>query len=83
VQTLAVVEGINVKTDRYIRLHLLLTHHIDQAEKDHEEILRLCAKRDTKRAVAFLNKHILTTGRDLAAALKTSRAAAAAHAAKR
>jgi len=76
-QTLAIVQGINVQTDRYIRLHLLLTDRLDQAEEDHREILRLCASRDVKGAVAYLKKHILNAGRDLVAALRTSRAAEA------
>lgn len=74
-QTLAIVQGINVQTDRYIRLHLLLTHRLDEAEEDHREILRLCASRNVKSAVAYLKKHVLSTSRDLMAALRTSRAA--------
>jgi DNA-binding GntR family transcriptional regulator len=74
-QTLAIVQGINVQTDRYIRLHLLLTHRLDQAEKDHRQILRLCASRKVNEAVAYLKKHVLSTGRDLVAALRASRAA--------
>jgi DNA-binding GntR family transcriptional regulator len=74
-QTLAIVQGINVQTDRYIRLHLLLTHRLDQAEEDHREILRLSASRNVKGAVAYLKKHILIAGGDLVAALRTSRAA--------
>jgi DNA-binding GntR family transcriptional regulator len=77
-QTLAIIQGINVQTDRYIRLHLLLTHRLDQAEEDHREILRLCAARNVKGAVAYLRTHVLNTGRDLVAALRTSRAADAA-----
>jgi DNA-binding GntR family transcriptional regulator len=73
-QTLAIVQGINVQTDRYIRLHLLLTHRLDQAEEDHREILRLSASRNVKGAVAYLKKHILIAGGDLVAALRTSRA---------
>jgi DNA-binding GntR family transcriptional regulator len=74
-QTLAIVQGINVQTDRYIRLHLLLTHRLDQAEEDHREILRLSASRNVKGAAAYLKKHILIAGGDLVAALRTSRAA--------
>ena len=74
-QTLTIVQGINVQTDRYIRLQLLLTHGLDQAEEDHREILRLCAARDVKGAVAYLRTHILNAGRGLVAALRTSRAA--------
>jgi DNA-binding GntR family transcriptional regulator len=78
VQTLAILQGINLQTDRYIRLHLLLTHSLDEAEKDHREILRLCTLRDAERAVLYLREHILNAGRNLLVALGTSRAADAA-----
>ncbi|HBO1104154.1 TPA: GntR family transcriptional regulator [Pseudomonas aeruginosa] len=70
VQTLAILQGINVQTDRYIRLQLLLTDAIEDAEVDHREILRLCEARDTERAVLYLRKHILDAGRNLLDALK-------------
>lgn len=73
VQTLAALEGINVQIDRYIRLHLSLTHSIDTAQKEHRELLRLCALRDVGRAVPYLREHILSTGRALVVALKKTR----------
>jgi DNA-binding GntR family transcriptional regulator len=78
VQTLAMLQGINLQTDRYIRLHLLLTHGLEEAEKEHKEILRLCTLRDAERAVPYLRKHILNASRNLLAALRTSRAVGAA-----
>jgi DNA-binding GntR family transcriptional regulator len=77
-QTLGILQGINLQTDRYIRLHLFLTRAIDKAEKEHRELLRLCASGDAERAVPYLKAHILSTGRTLLVALKKSRAAAAA-----
>jgi DNA-binding GntR family transcriptional regulator len=74
VQTLTILQGINVQTDRYIRLHLLLTKAFGDAEKDHREILRLCTLRDADRAVGYLRKHILNASRALLTALRTSRA---------
>ena len=73
VQTLAVLEGINLQIDRYMRLHLFLTHAIDKAQKEHRELLRLCALRDVDRAVPYLNEHIQSAGRTLLVALKKSR----------
>lgn len=61
VQTLAILQGINLQTDRYIRLHLLLTRALTRAEKEHRELLRLCGGREVERAVAFLREHILGT----------------------
>lgn len=78
VQTLAVVQGINLQTDRYIRLHLLLAQTKGEAEQEHRELLRLSTLRDVDRAVAFLRGHILNTGRTLLLALRKTRSAAAA-----
>ncbi|MHA5498434.1 GntR family transcriptional regulator [Pseudomonas aeruginosa] len=75
VQTLSILQGINVQTDRYIRLQLLLTDALEDAEAEHREILRLCEARDTERAVLYLRKHILDAGRNLLDALKKGEAA--------
>jgi len=73
VQTLSIVQGINVKTDRYIRLQLLLTDGKKEAEVEHRELLRLCEKGEVKKAVQFLRKHITDAGHDLLALLKKKR----------
>ena len=73
-QTLAVLHGINLRVERYIRLHLLVTNGLDTAEREHREILRLCALRDAEAAVAFLKLHILDAGRTLVMALRQARA---------
>jgi DNA-binding GntR family transcriptional regulator len=73
VQTLSILQGINLQTDRYIRLHLLLTQAIEKAEQEHREILRLCTLRDAERAVPYLREHILNASRTLLVALRQSR----------
>jgi DNA-binding GntR family transcriptional regulator len=73
VQTLSVIQGINVQTDRYIRLLLILTGALADAEQEHREILRLCKARDAKLAVLTLRRHILDAGRNLLIAIKHSR----------
>lgn len=73
VQTLAIVQGINIQTDRYIRLQLLLTAGKKEAEVDHRELLKLCEKGETKKAVQFLRKHIQRAGNDLVTLLKKKR----------
>ena len=78
VQTLAILQGINLQIDRYIRLQLLLTKGIDDAEMQHRDLLRLCATKDVERAVKSLRKHILAAGRNLLVALRKSRKSAAA-----
>ncbi|UQY33029.1 GntR family transcriptional regulator [Pseudomonas fulva] len=65
VQTLSIVQGINIQTDRYIRLQLLLTEGKEEAEIDHRELLKLCEARDTKKAVKFLRQHINEAGTNL------------------
>jgi DNA-binding GntR family transcriptional regulator len=78
VQTLAMLQGINLQTDRYVRLHLLLTRTLERAEKEHRELLRLCTLRDAARAVPYLKEHISSACRTLLVALRKSRASAAA-----
>lgn len=78
VQTLSIVQGINVQTDRYIRLQLLLTEGKEEAEVDHRELLRLCEDRDTKKAVRFLRQHINEAGTNLLKVLSKKRGRAAA-----
>lgn len=78
VQTLAVVQGINIQTDRYIRLQLLLTGAVADAEQEHREILRLCEARDVKGAVRYLRGHILRAGRNLLVAIAANRGQQAA-----
>lgn len=73
-QTLAVLQNVNLQVERYIRLHLLMTDGIEDAEREHREILKLCALRDAEAAVTFLRRHILDTGRSLVAALRNHRA---------
>ena len=69
-QTMSVLQNINTQTDRYIRLHLLLTDAFVDAEQEHKELLRLCTNRDVKNAVPYLRKHILNAGSSLVAAIK-------------
>lgn len=72
-QTMAVVQGINVQTDRYIRLQLLLTDDIEDAEVEHHEIIRLCEAREVKTVVAYLHRHILDAKEHLLVALRNNR----------
>jgi DNA-binding GntR family transcriptional regulator len=70
VQSMAVMQTINVQTDRYIRLQLLLTDAFADAEQDHQELLRLCAESDIDTAVPYLRDHILKAGSALVAAIR-------------
>ena len=80
VQTLGLIQGINVQTDRYIRLQLQLAGAgaVSNAEKEHREILRLCEAREAREAVTYLRKHILNAGKNLIVALEKRGSATAA-----
>ncbi|WP_213978933.1 GntR family transcriptional regulator [Sphingomonas sp. dw_22] len=73
-QTLALLQGIGLQAERYIRLHLVLTDGLDDALREHREILRLCAMRDVAAAASYLRDHILQAGRALVAELRAERA---------
>ncbi|RVJ68923.1 GntR family transcriptional regulator [Sinorhizobium medicae] len=76
-QTLQIIQGINVQTDRYIRLQLLLTSAFDDAKRDHRRILYMCKNRDAA-VIGFMQEHIIRAGRNLLAALKKRRMSQAA-----
>jgi DNA-binding GntR family transcriptional regulator len=69
-----------LQTERYIRLHLLLTDGLNVAEQEHRELLRLYTLRATEQAVEFLKEHIMGTGRALLLALRKHRAQASSQA---
>lgn len=73
-QTLAIVESVNLQTERFIRVHLVMTEGVEDAERDHRALLDLCALRDAERAVPFLHRHILQAGQTLVAGLRSRRA---------
>jgi DNA-binding GntR family transcriptional regulator len=76
-QTLAILQNINLQLERYIRLHLLMTDGLEGAEREHRELVALCASRDAAGAAAFVTQHILQTGSSLVAALGSHRGASA------
>jgi DNA-binding GntR family transcriptional regulator len=61
-ETLSIIEGINIQTDRFIRVQLLMSGAIANAELEHRELLRLCEERDI-RAVEYLRLHIQNAGK--------------------
>jgi DNA-binding GntR family transcriptional regulator len=79
IQTLAFVQSINVQTDRYIRLGLILNKSSSVgAEAEHRKLLALCRKGNTKDAVAYLKDHITSAGQSLLRVLAEGRANQAA-----
>jgi DNA-binding GntR family transcriptional regulator len=73
-QTLSLVQSVNIQTDRYIRLQLLLTGAVKEAQTDHRKLLRLCAAGKAAPAVSFLRTHIHNAGANLLRVISRSRA---------
>jgi DNA-binding GntR family transcriptional regulator len=74
-RSLAMIRILNMQTDRYIRMQLVVTRAIARAEEDHREILRLCQARETDEVVRFLEQHIRSARQDLVEMVKERRGA--------
>ena len=61
-RTLAIVANLRMNFERYLRFTWQETHHLDQPQKEHRQILALCVARDVERACTLLRQHILGTG---------------------
>lgn len=73
VQTLAVIQGVNIQTDRYIRLQMVLTDAVSQAEEEHRELFRLYCERQVEPTIRSMRAHILNAKEKLTAAIARSR----------
>ena len=58
-QTLALIELLHNRTDRYTRMQILLTGFNDRAHHEHNQLLELCRQKDAITAAAFLKQHIM------------------------
>lgn len=58
-QTLALIEQLHNRTDRYTRMQILLTGFNDRAHLEHNHLLELCRQKDAITAAAFLKQHIM------------------------
>jgi len=70
VQTLSILQNIHLQTERYVRLHLLMTAGFAEADSEHRELLRRCALRETENAVSLLKGHIQRAARELLVGLR-------------
>lgn len=68
-QTLAIINSLGQKVDRYTRMQLQFTDGIRRAQDEHRELLRLCREHKTEAAGQLLEEHILNAGRSLIAYL--------------
>lgn len=59
------IHSLHINSDRYIRLHLFLSHHYERNQKDHREILEFCRQRDADAACEVLERHIVSVGDEL------------------
>lgn len=58
-QTLAIIEQLHNRTDRYTRMQILLTGFNDRAHHEHTQLLEYCRHKDAISAAAFLRQHIM------------------------
>jgi DNA-binding GntR family transcriptional regulator len=74
-RTLAMIANLRLNFERYLRFTWQETHHLDQSQKEHRQILDLCVAGDAERACALLTQHILATGRILVERLQSRQSA--------
>jgi DNA-binding GntR family transcriptional regulator len=73
-QTLALIEQLHNRTDRYTRMQILLTDFSDRAHREHTELLALCRRKDAISAAAFLRQHIINAEEALEAYYRSRQA---------
>ncbi len=61
-RTLDLIHHLRLNFERYLRFTWEETHHSEQSQIEHRDILRLCEMRDVERACDALRAHILATG---------------------
>ncbi|WP_211099876.1 GntR family transcriptional regulator [Azospirillum brasilense] len=61
-RTLALINNLRLNFERYLRYTWEETHHLEQSQAEHRQILNLCELRDVERACDALRKHVLATG---------------------
>jgi DNA-binding GntR family transcriptional regulator len=61
-RTLDMIDNLRMNFERYLRYTWEETHHLEQSQLEHRQILNLCELRDVERACDALRKHVLATG---------------------
>lgn len=61
-RTFDLINTLRRNFERYLRFTWEETHHMEQSQQEHRQILDLCELRDTERACDTLRKHVLATG---------------------
>jgi DNA-binding GntR family transcriptional regulator len=60
-QTQELVNILNTKAERYVRVHINSLGGVVKVGTDHKDILNACIERDVKKAVKLLKQHILSS----------------------
>ncbi|WP_315762462.1 MULTISPECIES: GntR family transcriptional regulator [unclassified Bradyrhizobium] len=76
-RTLSMISTLRLNFERYLRFTWEETHYLEQSQREHREILRLCSKRDVSGACSLLQSHIAGTGALLIQRLKQLRSSEA------
>lgn len=63
--TLALIESLHNKTDRYTRIQILFTRTMTRTHEEHTRLLELCKERAVEEAADFIRFHILSAGHAL------------------
>jgi DNA-binding GntR family transcriptional regulator len=63
--TLAMIEQLHNKTDRYTRMQILFTHTKERAHAEHTQMLEMCRQGKVQEAAEFIRFHILSAGKAL------------------
>jgi DNA-binding GntR family transcriptional regulator len=61
-RTLTMISTLRLNFERYLRFTWEETHYLEQSQREHREILRLCRNRDIAGACSLLQSHIAGTG---------------------
>jgi len=72
-ETIALLESLHNKCDRYHRLQLLDKDNIKRAEQEHADLLELCKKKKKREAKALISLHIKGVADDLKNELRKSK----------
>lgn len=63
--TLALIQQLHNKTDRYTRMQILFTQTMERANQEHTRLLELCRTGRVDEAAEFIRVHILSAGHAL------------------
>jgi DNA-binding FadR family transcriptional regulator len=64
------ISTLRLNFERYLRFTWDETHHLEQSQQEHRQILEFCRNKDIEGACALLHKHIAATGQLLVQRLR-------------